>query len=96
MNDKDSVISFIRKAQDPSDYVVVACNFTPVPREGYRIGVPQAGFYKEIFNSDSEFYAGSNLGNFPGCETLGHGEHGRPDSIAVNLPPLATVVLKPQ
>ena len=95
MNRGDSMISFVRKAEDPRDFVVVACNFTPVVRHGYRIGVPQAGFYREIFNSDSSFYAGSNVGNFPGCTAEKFSHHGRPASLALTLPPLSVVVLKP-
>lgn len=95
MNRADSIISFMRKAKDPDDFVVVACNFTPVPREAYCLGVPRDGFYREIFNSDSSHYAGSNVGNFPGCQSRKKGQHGRPASINLNLPPLATVVLKP-
>jgi 1,4-alpha-glucan branching enzyme len=96
MNNNDSVISYVRKAEDPDDYLIVACNFTPIVRHGYRLGVPKAGFYTEVFNSDSSFYAGSNVGNFPGCQADWHGHHGRPASLFINLPPLATVVLKPQ
>ena len=65
-NFQDSVLSYIRRAKDPGDYLVVACNFTPVPREQYRLGVPEACWFQEIFNSDSMHYGGSNLGNFPG------------------------------
>ena len=96
MNNQDSIISYVRKAEDPNDFVVVACNFTPVVRNGYRLGVPKAGHYQEIFNSDSSFYAGSNVGNYPGCNAEWIGHHGRPASMLINLPPLATVVLKPQ
>jgi 1,4-alpha-glucan branching enzyme len=96
MNRHDSITVFLRKALDPKDYVVVANNFTPVVREGYRIGVPQAGFYKEIFNSDSSYYAGSNVGNATQVEATAIPHQGRPASILINLPPLATVVLKPQ
>ena len=59
-------MSYVRRAKDPSDYLVIACNFTPVPRVGYRLGVPEQCWYEEVFNSDSSFYAGSNLGNGPG------------------------------
>lgn len=95
MNRHDSIISFIRRAQDPKDFLIVASNFTPVVREGYRLGVPQAGMYREIFNSDSVYYAGSNVGNHPGCTATKLPHHGRPASIHVNLPPLSTIVLKP-
>lgn len=96
MNADDSVIAFMRKAKDSDDYVIVASNFTPVVRENYRIGSPEGGFFKEVFNSDSEYYGGSNVGNHPGCNAEAIGEHGRPFSMPVNLPPLGTVVLKPQ
>ncbi len=96
MNRQDSMISFIRKAEDPNDFVIVACNFTPVVREGYLLGAPKAGFYREIFNSDSAYYAGSNVGNSPGCEAVAKPHHGRPASMRINLPPLATVVFKPE
>jgi 1,4-alpha-glucan branching enzyme len=96
MNRQDSIISFIRKGQDPDDFLVVACNFTPVVRQGYLLGAPKAGFYREIFNSDSSYYAGSNVGNFPGLQASSQPHHGRPASMRINLPPLATVVLKPE
>lgn len=96
MNSYDSVLGYIRKGKNPDDFLVVCCNFTPVVRD-YRMGVPRGGYYQEIFNSDSAYYAGSNVGNYPGLNAdsnLPH--HGRPASIWVKLPPLATVVFKPQ
>ena len=95
-NRDDSALSYLRKARNPHDQVVVAINFTPVVRENFRIGVPRAGFYQEIFNSDSQFYGGSNIGNFPGVTAQDRGAHGRPHSITMRLPPLAVVVFKPQ
>lgn len=95
MNAHDSVLGYIRKAKDPNDFLVVCCNFTPVVRQ-YQMGVPKAGFYREIFNSDSAHYAGTNVGNFPGLmadENRPH--HGRPASITLTMPPLSTVVFKP-
>jgi 1,4-alpha-glucan branching enzyme len=92
----ESVLAYIRKAKDPADFLVVVCNFTPVVREQYPIGVPHAGWYQEIFNSDSQFYGGSNVGNFPGQMADQPGWHGRPAKLLVTLPPLATVVFKPQ
>ncbi|MCH7726847.1 MAG: alpha amylase C-terminal domain-containing protein, partial [Planctomycetes bacterium] len=91
----DSTLSFIRRAKDPSDFVVVALNFTPVPRHGFRLGVPENLWYQEIFNSDSMHYAGGNLGNFPGVQAQDTPSHGRPYSVELTLPPLATVVFKP-
>ncbi len=94
MNRADSTISYIRKGSDPNDFVVVCCNFTPVVRS-YRFGLPMAGFYREIFNSDSQFYGGSNVGNYPGLAAdENYAYHGRPHSMAIQLPPLATVVFK--
>jgi 1,4-alpha-glucan branching enzyme len=95
MNRADSVLSYVRRARDPHDFVVVVCNFTPVVRQ-YRLGLPRGGYYREIFNSDSQFYGGSNVGNHPGIHADDHyGHHGRPVSMQISLPPLATVVFKP-
>lgn len=94
MNAQDSVLGYIRKAKDPNDFVVVCNNFTPVVRR-YRMGVPRDGFYREIFNSDSVHYAGTNVGNHPGILADSKiPQHGRPASIELTLPPLATVVFK--
>lgn len=96
-NDSDaSVISYIRKGKEPGDFAVVICNFTPVVRQGYRIGVPQSGRYYEAFNSDSEYYGGSNVGNGGVLQSVGEGVHGQPDSLSVTLPPLAAIVLVPE
>jgi 1,4-alpha-glucan branching enzyme len=95
-NYADSILAYIRRGKDPSDYLVVINNFTPVPRHNYRIGVPEACWYREIFNSDSSYYGGSNLGNFPGLTAQASESHGRPASLALTLPPLSTVVLKPE
>ena len=78
------------------DYVVVAVNFTPVPREDYRLGVPNPGFYREILNSDSEEYGGSNQGNAGGVHAEGTAWMGRDHSVVLTLPPLAAVVLRPE
>ena len=94
-NGEESVLAFARKAKDHSDMVVVAINFTPVPRENHRIGVPGPGWYDEIFNSDSERYAGSNLGNCGGRDAEQIPWHGREWSIQLTLPPLACVMFKP-
>jgi 1,4-alpha-glucan branching enzyme len=87
-----SVLSYLRKAGD--EFVVVIFNFTPVPRHDYRIGVPEAGNYSEIFNSDSTYYGGSNVGN-PPLKTEDKPWMGRPCSISLTIPPLAAIVLKP-
>jgi 1,4-alpha-glucan branching enzyme len=95
-NYQDSILAYIRRGKDPSDYVIVCCNFTPVPRHNYRIGVPEACWYREIANSDSTFYGGSNVGNGGGILATNQESHGRPASMTFTLPPLATVVFKPQ
>jgi 1,4-alpha-glucan branching enzyme len=96
-NDTDSsVISYIRRGADPDDFVVVVCNFTPLIRKDYRIGVPKPGRYYEAFNSDSEYYGGTNVGNGSGIQTLGIPLHGQPDSLSVTLPPLGAFVLVPE
>ena len=74
----------------------IACNFTPVPRVGYRLGVPEQCWYEEVFNSDSSFYAGSNLGNGPGKMAEPIPSHGRPASIHITYPPLGVCVFKPR
>jgi 1,4-alpha-glucan branching enzyme len=95
-NHDDSRLSYIRRAKDPSDFLVIACNFTPVPRLGYHLGVPEQCWYEEIFNSDSSFYAGSNLGNGPGVQAENWSSHGRPASIRINYAPLGVSVFKPR
>ena len=86
-----SIISFIRRGRH-GRFVVVALNFTPVPRENYRIGVPQAGTYAELLNSDSIFYSGSNVNNGGGVATQHHAWMDQPHSMLIKLPPLAGVV----
>lgn len=93
-NAQDSTLVYLRKGTSEHAPLLVCCNFTPVVREGYAVGVPQAGFWKEVFNSDSEAYGGSNVGNYPGCQTRGIGHHGRPESIAVTMPPLGTTIFR--
>ncbi|TWU18311.1 1,4-alpha-glucan branching protein GlgB [Allorhodopirellula heiligendammensis] len=93
-NAKDSTLVYLRKGDAGHAPLLVCCNFTPVVREGYPVGVPESGFWKEVFNSDSEAYGGSNVGNYPGCQTRGIGHHERPDSIAVTLPPLGTTIFR--
>ena len=91
---ENSVIIFRRLGDDPADEVVIACNFTPVPREGYRVGVPKGGRYRELLNSDAECYGGSNLGNGGAIYTEEVPSHGHPHSMCLLLPPLAILVLK--
>jgi 1,4-alpha-glucan branching enzyme len=89
-----SVIAFLRKAKDQNNYIVCLCNFTPVPREHYRVGVPYEGYYRELFNSDAAAYGGSNMGNAGGLHTNAVPSHGMPHSLAVTLPPLSVLFLK--
>ena len=94
-NWQESVLAFVRRGRSPEDFLVVLCNFTPVPRPGYRLGVPAAGSYTERFNSDSARFGGSDVGNplpLP-SEPVPH--HGREQSIVLTVPPLAAVVLGP-
>jgi 1,4-alpha-glucan branching enzyme len=91
---QQSVLCFIRRADE--DFLVVAVNLTPVPRHGYRIGVPRPGRYQEVLNTDSELYGGSNVGN--GDRELVTEDvpwMDRPWSMALTLPPLAVLVLRP-
>jgi 1,4-alpha-glucan branching enzyme len=95
-NAAESTLCYLRRGADPDDWLVVCLNFTPVVRECFPIGVPAAGRYKEIFNSDSEHYGGSNVGNGAGVVARAPGVHGRPYALRITLPPLAAVVFKPQ
>jgi 1,4-alpha-glucan branching enzyme len=93
-NGEDSILVYRRNAIDSSDFTIVACNFTPVVREGYKVGLPIEGEYNEIFNSDSSYYGGTNVGNgVINGESYPH--HGLPCSAKVNIPPLGVVILKP-
>lgn len=96
LHDSDhSTLTYFRRAKDPSDIVVCALNLTPVPREAYRMGVPTAGYYRELLNSDSEMYGGSNMGNAGGVQAESMPWHGQPFSVVITLPPLAAVFFKP-
>jgi 1,4-alpha-glucan branching enzyme len=89
----NSCVTFLRKSRD-GETILVACNFTPVPRTSYRVGVPSPGRWDEILNSDAELYGGSGVGNLGGVEALPVPLHGRPRSLTVTLPPLAVVFFK--
>jgi 1,4-alpha-glucan branching enzyme len=90
----NSVFSMIRRARDPQDFTVILANFTPVPRPGYRIGVPEWGWYRELLNSDAEVYGGGNVGNGGGVQTESIASHGYQQSLSVTVPPLGVVILK--
>jgi 1,4-alpha-glucan branching enzyme len=94
----NSVFAFLRlgegRGEAPDAPVLVVCNMTPVPRHGYRIGVPHAGRWREIANTDSRFYGGSDLGNDGAVHTIDQSAHGESQSVLLTLPPLATVMLR--
>ncbi len=90
----NSVISFMRREKDTSEWLVVIANFTPQHHSNYRIGVPINGFYKEILNTDCEEYGGSNQGNLGGKASEKYSIHGYEDSLDVCLPPLSLLVFK--
>jgi 1,4-alpha-glucan branching enzyme len=90
---EESVLSFLRKATG-GDLIAVVCNFTPVPRHNYRIGVPRGGFWREILNSDATEHGGSGQGNLGGVEANPIGIHGRPHSLNITAPPLGVVFFK--
>jgi 1,4-alpha-glucan branching enzyme len=92
---ENSVVSFLRRSRSDEAVIVVA-NFTPVPREHYRVGVPESGWYRELLNSDSSLYGGSNVGNAGGIEAEPQPRHGFAQSVELTLPPLGCVVLKRQ
>ena len=91
---EDSTLSYIRKAKDEKDCVLIVCNFTPIPRSNYIVGVPEGGTWKELLNSDAEIYSGSGLGNLGEVEATDDPSHGRPFRITLTLPPLSIVILK--
>jgi 1,4-alpha-glucan branching enzyme len=91
---QQSVLTWQRRARSTSDVLVVACNFTPIPRHNYRIGVPFPGYWTEILNGDAPLYGGSGQGNLGGVEALPVPWHGEYQSLLVTLPPLALVVFK--
>jgi 1,4-alpha-glucan branching enzyme len=94
-NDSDnSVYSFIRRGKNPDDMLIVIINATPVVRYGYHTGVPRAGHYEEVLNTDATIYGGSNVGNLGGMNAGEHAWQGRRHSLALTIPPLAAVFLK--
>jgi len=92
---ENSVIAFVRRAKDPTDCIVVVCNFTPQPRYNYCIPVPRGGFYREILNSDVATYWGSNLGNLGGVPAHAQPLNESGYALCLTLPPLSTLLLKP-
>jgi 1,4-alpha-glucan branching enzyme len=94
-DDRDnSVLAFARFGKDRDRPVIVVCNFTPVPRAGYRIGAPAGGFWREVVNTDADIYGGSGLGNLGGIEAVEQESHGQPFSLMLTCPPLGTLILE--
>jgi 1,4-alpha-glucan branching enzyme len=90
---RQSVLSFLRKGKRPEDAVLVVCNFTPIPQNNYRVGVPTGGRWTELLNSDAAVYGGSGMGNAGAVETLPEPCHGRPFCLSLTLPPLSILFL---
>jgi 1,4-alpha-glucan branching enzyme len=91
---ESSVVSFIRRGHGADDWVVGVFNWTPIVRKGYRIGVPESGFYQELINTDASAYGGSNVGNAGGVAAEPVARHGHASSLSLTLPPLGALVLK--
>ena len=94
-NAAESIISYLRRGRDPHEIAVIICNFTPIPRENYRIGVPLPGRYRERINTDAVEYGGSGIGNAGEVHADPHPMHGHPHSIRLNLPPLGALIFTP-
>ena len=91
----NSVLSYLRRGHDVNDLLLVVCNFTPVPRHNYAVGVPRGGWWQECLNSDAPLYGGSGQGNLGGVNAAPVRMHGRFHSLRLTLPPLAVLVFKP-
>jgi 1,4-alpha-glucan branching enzyme len=95
-NDSDnSMLTFLRRGRTPGSEVLVVCNFTPVVRHDYQIGVPYAGSWQELLNSDSSAFAGTGVSNGAGVHARGDSWHGRPACLVLTVPPLAVLFMKP-
>jgi 1,4-alpha-glucan branching enzyme len=91
-NAAESIISYVRRGRDPHELAVVVCNFTPVPREDYRIGVPRPGRYRERLNTDATDYGGSGVGNAGEVHSVPDPAHGHHQSVSIRLPPLGALI----
>jgi len=91
-NWEESIIIFVRRDKSTKDIILVVCNFTPVPRYNYRVGVPEGGFWKEALNSDAQVYGGSGHGNLGGAEAAPIPWHGKNYSLSLTLPPLGVLI----
>ncbi len=89
-----SVLSFLRRGTGEEDAVLVVCNFTPVPRKNYHVGVPEPGFWREILNSDAKIYGGAGYGNLGGADSAPIAVHGRDHSLSLTLPPLGILFFR--
>jgi 1,4-alpha-glucan branching enzyme len=93
---ENNVVAFCRVGEDPvKDVIACVCNLSPVPREGYRLGLPQSGRWREVVNTDAGVYGGTNHGNLGGVEADAMGWHNQPFSAEISLPPLGVVWLVP-
>ncbi|MEM1368569.1 MAG: 1,4-alpha-glucan branching enzyme [Cyanobacteria bacterium P01_H01_bin.15] len=93
-DNRHSVVSLVRRAKDSDEFIVAVCNFTPQPHSHYRVGVPEPGYYVELFNSDAREFGGTNMGNLGGKWTDEWSYHNRPYSLDLCLPPLGVLMLK--
>jgi 1,4-alpha-glucan branching enzyme len=93
---EQSVLSFLRQGADAAPPILVVCNFTPVPRYNYRLGVPRGGYWRELINSDAPMYGGSGLGNFGGVEATPMPYEDFAQSLSITVPPLAVLFFKPE
>lgn len=91
----NSIFAYIRLGNEGEQPVLVVCNLTPVPQQAYTVGVPQAGAWREVFNSDAGVYGGSNMGNGGTVQGAEEPSHGHPASLTLTVPPLATIILTP-
>ena len=92
----ENVLAFARRSEDGKRWVVVACNFSPVVREGWRIGLPKPGKWREVLNTDSRFYGGGDVGNGGGAASEPIPAHGFDQSLRLTVPPLGCLLLKKQ
>jgi 1,4-alpha-glucan branching enzyme len=92
---EQSIVTFCRFSRNQERLLLCACNFTPVARRGYRVGVPRPGFYREAINSDASVYGGGDVGNAGGVASEPVPWHGQPHSVMLTLPPLAALWLIP-
>jgi 1,4-alpha-glucan branching enzyme len=93
-DNENSVVSIVRYGHDAREFLVMVFNFTPVSRAGYRIGVPEAGSYAELLNSDAALYGGGNIGNGGTVQTEPIADHGFDQSLRLTVPPLGCLILK--